>query len=242
VTDDKDRRGLLAILSDFYTADIVDDAYRFSPSGKFFAAPANASIEETLEFIKDQIPLHVEPELFGLHENANISCALAETNALLEAGLSLQPRTSTGEGKSWDETLQDLSADIEKRLPMQFDCEKADIDFPVKYEESMNTVLTQELGRFNRLTSIVKKSLADVQKAIKGIVVMSGELESMGDSMVNGSVPAMWSGVGYPSLKPLGSWVIDLLARLDFLQDWIDKKESPNTFWISGFFFTQVSA
>ena len=40
-------------------------------------------------------------------------------------------------------------------------------NFPVVYTESMNTVLRQELIRFNRLTSVVRSSLQNIQKAIK---------------------------------------------------------------------------
>jgi dynein heavy chain len=178
--------------------------------------------------------------LFGLHDNANISSAIADTNLLLDTALSLQPRTSGGAGKSWEETLTDLAYDIETRLPAIFDEEQANLSFPVDYNESMNTVLTQELGRFNKLVVILQKSLKEVQKAIKGLVVMSGELEEMGNSMVNGQVPTMWSGSAYPSLKPLGSWVNDLLQRLIFLQTWIDDLKAPTVFWISGFFFTQA--
>jgi dynein heavy chain len=45
--------------------------------------------------------------------------------------------------------------------------EKALLDFPVRYDESMNTVLTQELIRFNNLSITITKSLAELQRAIK---------------------------------------------------------------------------
>lgn len=60
--------------------------------------------------------------------------------------------------------------------------------YPVRYEESMNTVLLQELIRFNRLTAVVRRSLLDIRKAIKGLVVMSAELEDVFDSMMVGKV------------------------------------------------------
>lgn len=104
----------------------------------------------------------------------------------------------------------------------------------------MNTVLTQELLRFNTLMTTMKESLDAVGKALRGLVVLSAELEAMGNSMVLGQVPTLWADVAYPSLKPLSSWVGDLLARLKFLQDWLDRGSSPMVYWISGFFFTQA--
>ena len=63
---------------------------------------------------------------------------------------------------------------------------------------------------------------------MKGLVVMSGELEAMGNSMVIGKVPVMWGKVCYPSLKSLGGWVKDFLMRLDFLRDWFLAKKPPS--------------
>ncbi|KAG7377648.1 hypothetical protein PHYPSEUDO_011184 [Phytophthora pseudosyringae] len=241
VTDDKDRRCLITILSDFYTRDILSDSYTFSPSGLYYAPVADGSLSVFLNYI-DQLPMSEGPEVFGLHDNANISTAIAETNLLLESALSLQPRGASGGGaaKSWDEVLDETARDIAAKLPPLFDIEKAELAFPVSYSESMNTVLTQELGRFNRLLALLQISLVEIQKAIKGLVVMSAELEAMGNSMVNGHVPARWSAVAYPSLKPLGSWVTDFLARLAFLQDWLTRGAAPPVYWVSGFFFTQA--
>ena len=58
--------------------------------------------------------------------------------------------------------------------------------------------------------------------------------------MVTGKEPGAWAKAAYPSRKPLGSWVLDLIARLKFLQDWFDALVPPNIFWISGFYFIQA--
>jgi len=238
VTDDKDRRCINNILTDFYCPNMQDDAYKFSPSGTYYVPP-ETNVEGYIEYIKT-LPFNDAPEIFGFHENANITSAIAGTNKLLSMALSLQEKTSGGEGMSWEDTLTALSSDIDHRVPHIFDIEKAEIDFPVRYDESMNTVLTQELMRFNTMIDRLHRTLVEIQKAVKGLVVMSGELEDMGNSMVNGSVPQLWSAVAYPSLKPLGSWVLDLMARIVFLQTWMDSCKTPDQFWISGFFFTQA--
>merc|ERR1711871_979064 len=238
VTDDKDRRLILNILGDFYCDELQDDEYKFSASGTYFA-PASMDYDGYIEYIKG-LPYQDAPEAFGMHANANITCAMKETRALLGTALALQPRESGGAGMSWADTVKEAASGIEKTLPAQFDYDQCVIDFPIKYDESMNTVLSQEMIRFNDMTKVVKRSLADVQKATVGLVVLSVELESMGDAMVNGQVPEMWMKVAYPSRMPLGSWSKDLVARLKFLQDWFESKSYPAKYWLSGFYFTQA--
>lgn len=134
--------------------------------------------------------------------------------------------------------MNEKAKEILDKIPAEFDTYEAGKKHPINYNESMNTVLSQELLRFNKLISKVKLSLINIGKAIKGEVVMNAELEEVGNAMFDNLVPVSWGAVSYPSLKPLSSWVIDFIKRLEFIQDWIDKG-APASFWISGFFFTQ---
>lgn len=91
--------------------------------------------------------------------------------------------------------------------------------------------------RYNRLIIVVRTSLLNVGKAIKGEVPLSIELEDICNSLIKNVVPDAWHARGFQSLKPLASWVLDFLERLNFMQKWIDNY-APANFWISGFFFT----
>jgi len=53
---------------------------------------------------------------------------------------------------------------------------------------SLSTVLSQEIERFNKLLDIIHSSLNDLRKAIKGLVVMSAELEGVYVSFMNNMV------------------------------------------------------
>ncbi|XP_066239555.1 dynein axonemal heavy chain 3 [Saccopteryx leptura] len=236
VTDDKDRRLLLSLLSTFYCKDIEQDRYRLAP-GDVYYIPPHGSYQSYIDYLRS-LPMTAHPEVFGLHENADITKDNQETNQLFEGVLLTLPRQAGGRGKSPQEVIEELTHDILSKLPQDFDLEVVMKLYPVVYKESMNTVLRQELIRFNRLTEVVRRSLIDLGRAIRGQVLMSSELEDVFNSMLVGKVPAIWMAKSYPSLKPLGGYVADLLARLAFFQDWIDHG-APVVFWISGFYFTQ---
>lgn len=236
VTDPMDRRAINLILSDFYTPDILKDGYKFSESGKYIVPP-DGNMASYIDFIRNEMPVNDLTEVFGLHDNADITSAINDTNNLLGTALSLMPRKSGGAGKSQEELLQELAKNILDKLPPNFDTDEASKKHPIKYEESMNTVLQQELLRFNKLLSEVRGSLINLGKAIKGEVVMSLELEAVGNSLFDNLVPALWAKKAYPSLKPLASWVADFIQRLKFMAEWIEHG-APSNFWLSGFFFT----
>jgi len=242
VTDAIDSRTIDVILRKFYTPEVLlSTGYSFSESGIYRSIEVEENFqEEYLKYI-DGLPVNAEPEVFGLHENANISCALQETNNLFETLMILQPRSSGVSGApSREEIVTRIAEKILSMFPEQdFDIEAIMMAYPTRYEESMNTVLVQEVTRYQRLLKVVRDSLPALIKALAGLVVLSSELEQMADSIFGHKVPSTWEAVAYPSLKPLMPWVDDFCERIAFLRNWVENG-TPNAFWISGFFFPQA--
>lgn len=238
VTDPNDRVTIMLVLEDFYSPEMLNKNHKMSESGKYFV-PTVGDLSSYTDFIRNEMPLNDLTEIFGLHENAEITSAINITNNMLGVALLLQGAVSSGgSGKSQDDILRDLATELLEKLPKDFDNEYAAKKHPICYEDSLNTVLQQELLRYNKLLQVVRSSLINVGKAIKGEVPLSVELEAVCASLFNNLVPEIWHKRAYPSLKPLASWIIDFLERLKFMQSWIDNG-APKNFWISGFFFTQ---
>ncbi|CAF1455240.1 unnamed protein product [Rotaria magnacalcarata] len=237
LTDDWDRRCLAAVLIDFYNPQVAEvPKHKLSPSGVYYVPP-KGTYDEYIEFIKN-LPLSQHPEVFGMHENVDISKDLQATRLLFDSIL-LTMGSTTAEGGNSDKKLNDISNDILSKLPNNFNLEEAMKKYPTQYNESMNTVLVQEMERFNKLMTVIRSSLQNVIKAIKGLVVMNVELEALTNSLMIGKQPEMWTKQSYPSLKSLGSYYNDLLERIKFLQTWYDVGKPP-VYWISGFYFTQA--
>ncbi len=100
-------------------------------------------------------------------------------------------------------------------------------------------MLVQELGRANVLLSVMRSTLTELRKAVRGLVVMSGPLEAVAAALGAGRVPEPWLARSFPSLKPLGPYVREVVERCEAFGSWL-RDGPPAVYWISGFFFTQV--
>lgn len=253
VTDDKDRRCLMTLLKRYFHPDSLKPGCKLSPEGEFMIPP-DGDYDSYVAYI-NTLPMVVSPSVFGFHENASITKDQASTNLLMSSMLSCNRSAGATDSNDDDDVNDDVGDKVEvktqdeltsevagatlAKFPGPFDMEFAALSYPVDWGESMNTVVCQELERFNGLTAVIKQSLKDVQGAIKGTIVMSAELEKLASSLFFGLVPSMWMDASYPSLKPLASYVLDLMQRLDFMDKWLNGA-SPPAYWISGFFFTQA--
>ena len=236
VTDDKDQRCVRSILAQYVTPEILKDNYKFSESGKYFAPP-----EGNLASFKNYIlslPSYDAPNTFGLHDNADIVFHQKDSSQMLTSVISIQPRVSTMAAKS-DDLVYDLAESIIKRLPVPLEKDKASSStFEGGFNNCLGIFLSNEIGRFNKLLKVIRNSLKELQKALKGLVVMSVDLEKMYNKFLYNAVPLQWEKAAYPSLKPLAPWFEDFLQRFEFIRSWL-MEGPPSSFWISGFFFPQ---
>lgn len=140
VTEALDRRTLMVFIEDYYQEAILDDEFKFSPSGIYFA-PKHGDYESYIEYAKS-LPQFPEPEIFGFHANAAITKNMNETNATLDSILLTQAQGGGGGDGNQDATVNKIADSVLKDVPLPFNVREAEKKFPVRYEQSMNTVLT----------------------------------------------------------------------------------------------------
>jgi len=242
VTDFLDLRCITAILKMFFNPEILSDDYVFQKKTPEYYAPPTGDKQSVISFINTW-PAYEDPAIFGLHSNANINFQKKETRQMYDTIISIQPRTgSGGGGKSNDEIVVEVAADIQDNLPKLLDKSTAHkITFHKTDNGTVNTlgtVLGQEIDKFNKLLRTMDSTITDLRKATKGLVVMSGELEKMYEYFLYQKIPELWGKVAYPSLKSLAPWFKDLVERVKFLRNWLEFGP-PKVFWISGLYFPQ---
>jgi len=241
VTDDNDRICLIRSLMKYCSPDALRDGYKFSGSGLYYA-PSDGNIDTYRDYI-ETFPLNDNPEIFGLHDNANINYQQQQSLLNIETVLSIQPRLQTAAGgMTPDEIVMEKSKELLGILPELLQKSEGLKELFHANEEglipSLSTVLLQEMEKFNRLLKVMKQSLIDIDLAIRGFIVMSETLDKMYLKMQNNQVPDNWTKVAYPSLKPLSSWFKDLIERVQFMDDWL-KGGNPQSYWLPGMFFPQ---
>ncbi|GAB6032148.1 hypothetical protein CHUAL_010802 [Chamberlinius hualienensis] len=235
VTDHWDRRVLVNLLNDLCNPYIVtDDNYKLIPQLN--------SYEEYLENIK-KMNAEQDPEVYGLHPNVDISKNIQDSQMLRDSLLlTLDSHfevagTSRAASKQGDDTMGNLLKSILEKLPENFNITEAERKFPVIYTDSMNNLLTQEMQRYNSLLDAIRNSCQQLERAWRGMVAMTTELESISTSLMLGKIPSLWASQSYPSIKPIGSYLEDLNQRICFLRKWMNEGK-PKVFWLPGFYFT----
>ena len=213
--------------------------YKFSKNGTYFV-PVHDKIAQIRMHI-DKMPNQDDPEIFGMHSNANIAYLRSESQKLLDTVLNVQPREQSSQsGESPEKQILDLIERLQAQVPDpiskdHFAKEIMKIN-NLGLLHCLSTVLLQEVQRYNNLQAEITVSLTQLHDAILGKINMSAVLDAMYTDLMNNRVPGNWINVSYPSLKPLSSYMTDLTDRMTFMRQWA-LHGHPACFWLAGFFF-----
>ncbi|XP_077876201.1 dynein axonemal heavy chain 8 isoform X2 [Ictidomys tridecemlineatus] len=235
VTDDFDKRLLNCFARVWFSEKMFEPSFCFYTGYKI---PVCKTLDQYFEFIQS-LPSLDNPEVFGLHPNADITYQSNTASDVLETITNIQPKESGGGvGETREAIVYRLSEDMLSKLPPDY------VPHEVKarlikmgHLNSMNIFLRQEIDRMQRVISILRTSLSDLKLAIEGTIIMSENLRDALDNMYDARIPQLWKRVSWDS-STLGFWFTELLERNAQFATWIFEGR-PNVFWMTGFFNPQ---
>eukprot|EP00388_Colpodella_angusta_P033373 GDKK01029390.1.p1 GENE.GDKK01029390.1~~GDKK01029390.1.p1 ORF type:complete len:490 (-),score=65.98 GDKK01029390.1:171-1640(-) len=243
VTDDWDRRLINTYIDQYMCpSTVVEERYMLSSADAYFVPGEVATLAGFKKACMD-FPITDPPEAFGQHGNADIASQISNSNALLDDLIVVNAtlaRSSGGnteaKGTSSEERCMTILASLQE--PSKAATPPL-IDYDAIYEatnedraSALNTCLLQEIQRYNALLKKIHRQKAELRRAVKGEIVMNDELDAIFSALLLGRVPHAWTSA-YPSTKPLASWSIDLVDRVDQMRLW--GQRTPKVFWLAGF-------
>ena len=233
VTDDWDRRLVNVYISELMHEDVVHtDNFLLSELPQYYVPD-----DGTLKSYKDTVrsfPPTDHPMAFGQHPNADISSQIDDSNIVIDVLLGLQPAVIVADDENAEDPVAAQGRDLLEQCPPQFNLREVRHIMASRSDpDPLKTVLFQELDRYNDLLGTVRRTLFSIVQACAGLALVTPELEEVMDALRKFKVARPWSKA-YPSAKPLGSWMIDLVRRCEQFATW-SETDLPKHFWLPGF-------
>jgi dynein heavy chain len=234
VTDDFDRRLVNVYISELMCDNAVNTSNFMLSELSDYYIPDEGDLGYYKEFIRG-FPINDHPLAFGQHPNADIASQIEDANTLIEVLVSLQPAiVKAALDESAEDPLAKQCTELLEQVPDLFDIRTIREKMDQRSDpDPLKTVLYQELDRYNGLLGTVHRTLKGIIKAVQGLVAVTPELEDVMQALSTLRVPKAY-GRAYPSIKPLGSWIVDLNLRCDQIVDWTST-ELLKYFWLPGF-------
>ncbi|XP_078069648.1 dynein axonemal heavy chain 8-like [Mustelus asterias] len=235
VTDDYDKRLLNCFCKVWFSEKTFDPKFSFYTD---YIIPVCASIENYLEYIQT-LPAVDTPQVFGLHPNADITYQSNTAAEILNTITNIQPKESSGGGgETREASVFKLAGSMLKKLPPDYLAHEVKACLvKMGILNSMNIFLRQEIDRMQKVITMLRNCLTDLQLAIEGTIIMSENLTDALDNMYNARVPVVWKRISWDS-STLGFWFTEFLERNAQFSTWIFEGR-PNVFWMTGFFNPQ---
>jgi hypothetical protein len=229
-----------------------------------YGVPAVSRIDDYRDYL-GTLPNHDSPEIFGLHQNADLTFGANEAQYILQTIGDTQPKQggAVGGGKSREELVMEQAQALLKTVPKGFNMDevrakikkrpKAELQAVLgdaKASEKvdgltipLNVFLYQEIARMQAVIDNVRDTLSSLIAAIQGEIIMTSRLQAALNAVYDAKPPQSWymdaGGALTAWVVPsLSLWFHGLIERERQLASWLNDRR-PNSYWLTGFFNPQ---
>jgi dynein heavy chain, axonemal len=268
ITDDFDRRCLHSILSKFFCINAIEEVHYYGNNNTYKAPDKQIKYDQIIDYI-NCLPENDDPSVFGMNIYAERILMANRAQHLVDSILSMEPAKieSITEMGGKNEIILEICNEIKDNLPSKVEVKytkgkhltfkeaysKLQVKLGTSYYEksAMNTVLIQEIDRYNKLLVYVKNGVNELTKSLLGEIVTSKYSDELYSCFLIQKVPVDWEIHSFPTVKPLAAWIKDLIKRVKFFSLWSkciidyveetskDETLNPYSIWLSAFIFPQ---
>jgi dynein heavy chain, axonemal len=247
ITDDYDRRLMNTYAEKYFCQAVLDPNYVLFPQ---YAVPNSADIGVFRNAI-EHLPLNDNPEVFGMHTNADLVYRIQLTQEAFDAILETQPKTGGGGGGlTREEVVNNAAGEFLSKMPPDFRLD--DVRERINKMGSgnpLNICLRQEVERLQAMIRIARTTLKvllliypnltpqNLQLAIAGTIALNQQLIDALNSLFDARVPPSWLKASWAA-PTLGLWFTGLIQRYEQWDRWLNQGR-PKSFWLTGFFNPQ---
>lgn len=231
ITDDWDRRTNNSYLIVLIRPEILQQMQLTLAPGFKSPDPIKFDREAYRKYIEEKLPPE-QPQMFGLHPNAEIGYLTTQSETLFSTILSVQG--GSGSGGNDDNKVKNLIATFLGQLPPDFNM--FDIMGKAKNKTPYVVVCLQECERMNVLLTEIRTSLNDLDAGLRGALNITDAMELLALMLNRNQVAGSWEKYAYFSKKTLLDWFADMKERVAQLVIWAEALETPPVVWISGLF------
>ena len=231
VTDNWDRRLLLSLLRRYFSSEILSNAFSFGDS--YTAPNFESSLENVMKTVASW-PIVTQGVDVGLSENASTITSINEALKIFSSLIEVQPTlVAASDNVSEEQFALNLIESLISQVPQQFNHQNFLKKFNIK--DTLSTVLHHEIILYNKLISVIKASLEEMERGLKGLILIDEKLDLLSRRLMSNRVPEMWLEHSFPSILNLRNYMDDLNKRVSFLNHWVTMSE-PTVFNLGAFY------
>ncbi|CAE7559140.1 unnamed protein product, partial [Symbiodinium sp. CCMP2456] len=224
IVDDWDRRMCQKYLTYFMQDEILDEMelVPYADGQLSWKSPGPGTHEKYLEHI-ETMPAE-SPLFFGMHPNAEIDFRTKMCDTIFELLQLIQPKRSPGEAAEEQSPMaaaEEMCNEIlDEVREVRFNVEEISAQLSEEERGPYQFVMMQECDCMNCLVQEMVRGLNELQLGFKGELTMSEHMEQLAEALSEQILPVWWVKLGFPSTRPLRSWLVNLKDRCAQLEDW----------------------